>query len=449
MADTFARMRQLIGTTAEWAANDLVIGLGEFALEKLGGGAVRMKLGDGVAKYSALPYFDPGIFDFVLKDGDTMTGPLVAPGITINAEGLTVSGGNSEFSTPVFLGPFATTAEPGAADDNNAKVPTTHWVQTKMAGVITGLEYKGTWDAATNTPPLASGGLGVPTPVRGDFYMVSVAGSTELDGITEWVPGDFVAFNGIAWQRIPQPLTHDQIVAGLGYVPADEADLDALEAEAIPKSIVDAAGDLIVGTDADTVARLPRGTEGQLLQSTASGIAWSAPPAAAMILFSETELVAPASQIIAAIPPTFKALHLEWQTRTIGLVVAQHLLQGTLAGAPVNPATHTSVIVSGSVNGSPPTTVTQASQSAWGIGGVYFNSGSAKLRNGPNLPGGTQTMVIETHQMCIGAASAMYNFSLVGTGMPMPPLIDGVRIVCTASTPNFDTGSWLRVFAIV
>ena len=56
MPDTFARMRQLIGTTVEWAANDLVIGLGEFAVERTGVGDFRIKVGDGVSKFSALPY---------------------------------------------------------------------------------------------------------------------------------------------------------------------------------------------------------------------------------------------------------------------------------------------------------------------------------------------------------------------------------------------------------
>lgn len=275
MTDTFARMRQLVGTTAEWAANDLIIGNGELALEKLSGGAMRMKVGNGVDRFSVLPYFDPGVFSFVLKGGDTMTGPLIVPAVTVNAGGLLVSGGNSSFSAPVNLGPNATTGEPSAADGNNSKVPTTHWVQSKMAGLITGLEYKGTWNAATNTPPLASGGLGVPTPVRGDFYMVSVAGTTELDGNAVWAAGDFVAFNGIAWQRIPQPLTFDQIVAGLGYTPADDADLTTLEGDAIKRQIVDAAGDLIVGTAPDTVGRLPLGTAGQLLSSTGSAVAWT------------------------------------------------------------------------------------------------------------------------------------------------------------------------------
>jgi hypothetical protein len=59
MVDTFARMRQLIGTTAEWLANDIIIGNGEVALELISPMTWRQKVGDGVNVYSALPYLDP------------------------------------------------------------------------------------------------------------------------------------------------------------------------------------------------------------------------------------------------------------------------------------------------------------------------------------------------------------------------------------------------------
>lgn len=45
--------------------------------------------------------------------------------------------------------------------------------------------------------------------------------------------------------------------------------------DAIPKSIIDAAGDLIVGSAADTSVRLPIGTIGQLLTSDGSTAVWS------------------------------------------------------------------------------------------------------------------------------------------------------------------------------
>jgi len=63
--------------------------------------------------------------------------------------------------------------------------------------VFTGLDFQGSWNASTNTPALASS-----TGTNGEFYIVSVAGSTDLNGITNWGIGDWAIFNGTAWQRV-------------------------------------------------------------------------------------------------------------------------------------------------------------------------------------------------------------------------------------------------------
>ena len=63
--------------------------------------------------------------------------------------------------------------------------------------VFSGLDFQGSWNASTNTPALASG-----TGTKGEFYIVSVAGTTSLDGITNWGIGDWALFNGTVWQRI-------------------------------------------------------------------------------------------------------------------------------------------------------------------------------------------------------------------------------------------------------
>jgi hypothetical protein len=57
--------------------------------------------------------------------------------------------------------------------------------------------FKGTWNAATNTPSLASG-----VGTAGNYYVVSTAGSTDLDGITDWQAGDWAIFNGTAWEKV-------------------------------------------------------------------------------------------------------------------------------------------------------------------------------------------------------------------------------------------------------
>ena len=74
-------------------------------------------------------------------------------------------------------------------------------LQGQITGIPQGLVYKGTWNASTNTPTLASG-----TGVTGEFYIVSVAGATNLDGITDWQIGDWAIFIEVGatdtWQKI-------------------------------------------------------------------------------------------------------------------------------------------------------------------------------------------------------------------------------------------------------
>jgi hypothetical protein len=82
---------------------------------------------------------------------------------------------------------------------------------------------------------------------------------------------------------------------------------------AIQKSIVDAKGDLIVATAADTVARLAvGGTNGHVLQvdsSTASGLKWDSVAAGGMTLISTTTLSG-TSVTLSSIPQTYNSLYL-------------------------------------------------------------------------------------------------------------------------------------------
>jgi hypothetical protein len=68
---------------------------------------------------------------------------------------------------------------------------------SSITNAIGALNYKGTWNATTNTPTIVSS-----VGVKGDYYQVSVAGSTTINGISNWGVGDVIAFNGTTWQRI-------------------------------------------------------------------------------------------------------------------------------------------------------------------------------------------------------------------------------------------------------
>lgn len=68
---------------------------------------------------------------------------------------------------------------------------------SSITNAIGALNYKGAWNASINSPALSSG-----VGIKGDYYVVSVAGTTSIDGISNWGVGDWVAFNGSVWQRL-------------------------------------------------------------------------------------------------------------------------------------------------------------------------------------------------------------------------------------------------------
>ncbi len=85
-------------------------------------------------------------------------------------------------------------------------------VQNQINGLIGGSMYKGTWDAATNTPTITSG-----VGTTGWYYIVSVPGTTNIDGITDWNLGDWIIFDGTAWQQVDNT---DAVVSVNGYTGA-------------------------------------------------------------------------------------------------------------------------------------------------------------------------------------------------------------------------------------
>ena len=78
------------------------------------------------------------------------------------------------------------------------------------------LNYKELWNANTNTPAL-SGGIGT----AADYYVVSVAGNTNLDGITGWGVDDWAIFNGTAWQKIDNSEAYGNDIQNLSSASGD------------------------------------------------------------------------------------------------------------------------------------------------------------------------------------------------------------------------------------
>lgn len=78
------------------------------------------------------------------------------------------------------------------------------WVDQVASSLI----YQGVWDANANNPALASG-----VGTAGHYYIVNVAGTTNLDGYNSWQVGDWAVFStGGVWQEID----NSSILSGAG-----------------------------------------------------------------------------------------------------------------------------------------------------------------------------------------------------------------------------------------
>lgn len=81
--------------------------------------------------------------------------------------------------------------------DGDGRIPYSQLPESAM-------EFKGYWDANTNTPTLADG-----TGTKGDFYITDTAGTQDLgSGIQYFAIGDRVLYDGSVWKNIDRGVVH-------------------------------------------------------------------------------------------------------------------------------------------------------------------------------------------------------------------------------------------------
>ena len=69
---------------------------------------------------------------------------------------------------------------------------------SSITNALGALNYKGTWNALTNSPTLADG-----TGAKGDYYVTSTAGTQTFGGLLLFFGvGDWIVYNGAVWQRV-------------------------------------------------------------------------------------------------------------------------------------------------------------------------------------------------------------------------------------------------------
>lgn len=80
--------------------------------------------------------------------------------------------------------------------------------------------------------------------------------------------------------------------------PADVATKGYVDGSAIPKSLIDAAGDLLIGSADDTVVRLPKDVDGKFLGIDAGVVGWIEPAGGEAVILQELTLSVNTTEVI-------------------------------------------------------------------------------------------------------------------------------------------------------
>ena len=95
---------------------------------------------------------------------------------------------------------------------------------------LTNVEYIGIWNADTNTPTLVSS-----TGTKGNYYVVSTAGATTIDGINDWKTTDWIIFNGTIWEKADHTDAVSSVAGKIGAVSLISADITDLSTTTVPE----------------------------------------------------------------------------------------------------------------------------------------------------------------------------------------------------------------------
>lgn len=183
----FKATKYLLSTT-----HDLRTSGGEMALYSLTESANIFSTLTGKLVVTALRL--TGLSGLLKADGSgDVTGSSTSDDLTEGSTNLYFTNARADTRSDLRIAAVAGAASGLAQLDSGSKL-TSAQIPTSLVGALV---RKGTWNANTNSPSLASS-----TGTQGNYYVVSANGTTNLDGITDWKIGDWAVYSGSAWEKV-------------------------------------------------------------------------------------------------------------------------------------------------------------------------------------------------------------------------------------------------------
>lgn len=161
----------------------------------------------------------------------------------------------------------------------DAKGRITGVTEVAISGGGGGLSYQGTWNATTNSPAIPAAGSGN----NGWYYYVATAGTTTIDGISDWGVGDWIISNGTTWQKIDNSDIVTSVFGRVGTVVAVAGDYP--ETKGGTGQTTYALGDLLYASATNVLAKLAGNIVAtkMFLSQTGTGSVSAAPAWAALV----------------------------------------------------------------------------------------------------------------------------------------------------------------------
>ena len=206
---TAASLPTVNNATITLVAGDVLDGGGAFTLNQSTGESITFDLatgGAGAATYGSTS--NSTKIDTITLDA---YGRVAAVATGSTGQVNTINSGNTSTLTSTGTTTVTLTPVTAAVANNGASLATGDqiydFVTAQIATIPSGLSFEGNWNADTDSPDLSGA-----TPDSGQFWIVSVAGGTDLDGITDWKVGDWAIYvstgaGADGWQKVDNTST--------------------------------------------------------------------------------------------------------------------------------------------------------------------------------------------------------------------------------------------------